>query len=384
VPRGPLLYRTETTSPSCSKIPTATPPAATTTITDKFARPFDAFADESICLQCASPLATNCGFNNCALTRDTNTGWNLELAPCECEQCEQYCDNMLNVDGDARRRLLDRHDFVRLDKMLGVDEPLELVRARVVNRVPVLQLRLLFASMPTPSPEEQQLRDNVFCSFVQTAAFVTTEAGKRALVDRVFMRRAELEAAYQLSIPDAVLARPLEHIYFCALLLRVATAMRLSRPLLLNPVNDYTCSSEVQHLVLMLQLFADTHLDLVVYCDAMGGIYTDEYLETPMIETIFGSRTSATETLSECVHQTPLQRCWPHPLRCTYVGEMVDLSCSLPQANIWSNVRNGWATKTSSLLHVLLVKSVNKKCKYASLRALIFTDLVCRQFRYQP
>lgn len=351
-------------------------------------RPFSALADDSICLQCASPLNTNCGFSNCALTHDEHGQWHLELASCECEQCEQHAAESVGdadaADGDIRRRLLDRHRFSRLDEALGVDDVLADVRSRVPNRVPVLQLRLLLApDSPLAAAaiasvgdvDAQTLFDNVFCSFAQTTLFISTERGQRVLERDVFTRADVLEVHFQLAVPPAVVERPHEHTYFSALLLRVATALRMARVFATDLRHAYATSVPVQQLVLALQLFADTHLDMHLFCDAMGGNYCDAYLGNPLIAALTGAKQRPSDVLSECVFFSPLERCYPHPLRAVYAGELVDLTCSLPQANIWSNVRSGWASKTNSLLHMLLVKAVNKKCMVREFAGMMSQEL---------
>jgi len=390
-PRQPLLnyYSSSSSSSSSSESNTPTEQESTNAATTAN-RPFSALADDSLCLQCASPLSTNCGFSNCALTHDEHGQWHLELAACECEACEQHAAESVGdadaADGDIRRRLLDRHRFSRLDEALGVDEPLECVRARVHNRVPVLQLRLLLApdspmystavaAAAAGADAVQELFDNVFCSFTQSTLYVASDAGQRVLERDVFACADALEVHHQLAVPEELMRRPREHLYFSALLLRVATALRMVRALTTDLRHCYATSVPVQQLVLALQLFADTHLDLHLFCDAMGGNYTDAYLEFPLIAALTGQKRRPTDVLAECVFFTPLERCYPHPLRAVYAGELVDLTCSLPQANIWSNVRSGWASKTNSLLHMLLVKAVNKKCMVREFAGMMSQEL---------
>jgi hypothetical protein len=346
-------------------------------------------------LQCASPLNVNCGFSNCSLTHDTQGNWHLELMHCECEACEQYCTEFVGdadlQSGYVRQRLLDRHDTRRLDDMLGVDEPASVIAERVPNLVPVLQLRYLLLIADSSLLANHIMRHNdplllspeidavtmfefVFCSFSRTVLFVKTDHGRRALKSLVLDVAEQLDTLFQISVPVDVAQHPEQHTYFCALLLRVVIAYRLMHALMRDCRHEYKTNETVQHLVLMLQLFADTHLDLHLYADAMGGMYSDEALDTPMGSTMFG-HAGATDVMSECVFFSPLQRCYPHPLRAVYAGELIDLSCSLSQANIWSSTRSGWASKTSSLLHMLLVKATNKKCMVREFASMMSAEI---------
>lgn len=382
------------TAPRCAFLNyTPTSDKSAPRVVGRGTRTFSALALDDVCLHCASPLTTNCGFGNCALSQnDAGDGWHLELAHCECEQCEKYCTEGGAGGGstDQRRRLLERHDWRRIDAALGVDETLDEQLERVPNGVPVLALRRLLLPLISADADDgtdadlvRHVREldrrvplaQIFCSYMTTVQFIASAAGELVVRDQIIERREELERLFQIAVPSAAASRPAAHRYILAALLRVATAYRLIEPLQRDLRARYATDARIQNLVLMAQLFADTHLDLQLYCDAMGGNYCDAYLETTMIETMFGTRRSESDTLSECVHQTPLERCYPHALRAVYAGEMPDLTCALSQGNIWSNMRNANDSRVSSLLHILLVKVVPKKCLKREFPAMLSREL---------
>ena len=354
-------------------------------------RPFNALADDSICLLCASPLATNCGFSNFSLCQvaahdGVASGWRLEMQPCTCEQCERYASESSNQndlqDGMARERLLERHRFSKLDRILGVDEPLESVRMRPANRVPILVLRLMVADDGAALGVLHDLEalDEVLCSFEQTVAFVATERGQSMLRERVFERARELELLHQIAVPSVVVKHAVYHYYYSAALLRVVVAYdhieRLTRDLRYGYDTD---AITVQRFVLALQLFADTHLDLMVTCDAMGGLYNDAWLTLSSAQTAsvnlppLPENASAAEVrarkdlqrkalMADAIYFSPLERAYPHPLRAVYAGELINFGNSLLQSNIWTTVSEVSMSETARCLHILLGKAANHKC----------------------
>lgn len=369
-----------------------------------YTRPFLGLADESLCLLCASPLAVNCGFSNCSLAphADGRPGWQLEMQACTCEQCDLHANESLNdnelQDGMARQRMLDRHRFSRLDSILRVDAPLDSVRLAPPNRVPVLQLRTLLADhgaeLGFSAAELELFEQHVLRSFEHTTQFMHTADGGAEFDARVARRTAELETRFQISVPHEVLENLAAHRYYAAALLRVVACYehigRLSDDLRWR----YDTDELVQRAVLYLQLFADTHLDLLLTCDALGGgaAYGDAWLSTPTSKTIvvnlppLAENASAAEyrarrdmqrraLMSDAVYFSPLERAYPHPLRCVYAGEMINFGASLLQSNIWVAVREVTLSETSRTLHTFLGKAAPHKCMKRNLDTMMSQEI---------
>lgn len=358
-------------------------------------------ADDSICLLCASPLSTNCGFSNfslCQVAGSSSNSWRLEMQPCTCEQCERYSTESANQndlqDGMARERLLERHRFSKLDRILGVDEPLASVRLRPANRVPLLVLRLMIADDGAELGVNYDLEalDEVLRSFEQTTAFVATERGQALLRTRVFERARELELLHQITVPPVVVKNAVFHYYYCAALLRVVVITehieRLTRDLRFG----YDTNATVQRFVLNLQLFADTHLDLFVTCDAMGGLFNDAWLTMPTSHAVsvnlppLAENASAADVrarkelqrkalMAESIYFTPLERAYPHPLRAVFAGEMINFGNSLLQSNIWTTVSEVSMSETARCLHVLLGKAANHKCLKRNIDSMLSEEI---------
>ena len=138
--------------------------------------PFHALEDEQVCLTCASPLNTNCGFSNWSLSCvgaspissiDANKQlWNLELFSCDCAECEVHCGTSTHVkrDADALARLMERHRTQKLDSMLCVDSCVEKLREKACNEVPLINIRLALDSdkqLAAALPQD----DNIFLLF---------------------------------------------------------------------------------------------------------------------------------------------------------------------------------------------------------------------------
>ena len=365
-------------------------------------RPFLSLADDSICLNCASPLSTNCGFSNFSLCQtlhdDGDASWRLEMQSCQCEQCEQYANESVNQndlqDGMARDRMLERHRFSRLDTLLGIDEPLESVRLRAANRIPVLVLRTILEDDGVAlglTPDTETL-EQVLCSFEQTTSFVATKEGLTVLKKRVFARSVELERRYQITVPPVVVKNAQYHYYYCAALLRVVVAYDHISRLVDDMRYHYDSNTLVQHCVLNLQLFADTHLDLMLTCDALGAIYNDAWLTLPTAKTIevnlpplaenasredFRARKELQRKalMSDAVYFSPLERAYPHPLRAVYAGEMINFSSSLLQSNVWTTVREASLSETARTLHSLLGKAALHKCLKRNLDFMLSQEI---------
>lgn len=343
----------------------------------------NALTEASICLQCASPLNTQCGFSNCALNTLADGKWHVDFFHCECKACfHDTCDTGGTHTAAVRDTLLERHRFSRLDALLRVDEPLEWTP----NAVPVLCIRGTMAWAPSQTPlrallDELACVDSIFCSFGKTARFCATEAGREMFQSRVTSRIEELEMSYQVSPPECVIENADEFLYARALFLRVTVAYDAMRRLKTDlAFRDTSCARDAHLFTLALQLFADTHLDLQVFCDAFGD-WSDAMLERPtyrnLIPTEWGASLFASEAaearnivrqmqMSDCVLLPPLERYYPHPLRAVYSGELLDLGSTLVLSNIWSQVDDESRTKAASFAKVFLRKCAAHKCQVRS------------------
>lgn len=358
---------------------------------------FAALADDSICLNCASPHNLSCGFSNWSLIMHATgdlTGpeapkeqWALNLFTCPCVQCDQHAAQgtlASETTGDSHsQRILRRHEFWRLDDVLCVDDGVQKQRCLVPHQVPVIHLRITIEDalrtktharfhLDQRAEDVFSLYSNVFCSFSRTKFYLNTERGREALDRFVFDDAARLLSSLQLEINNDVLhnATSIGHINYCAMLLRVAVAGTLAFELQCDERSGYTSDAGVQLFVYRLTLFMDTHLDLALICEAFG-ICHDDQLTSPLssrtIDTEFGKllrdrKQGDSDLVSLALQMSPVERCYPHPLRAAAGGELGDMVSELPQSNMWSKARQNWSGAVSSLGHLLGGKALNHKC----------------------
>lgn len=343
--------------------------------------PFANLADE-VCLHCASPLNTECGFCNISLKQvlDTEGGaprWRIETLPCMCPQCDEACGH-LPADGSAssnrRECLLERHRFVKLDWLLGVDSPVEEQRRFELNQVPVLQLRRIlldereFAwakSMDHLVPERDYY-ENVFCSFAKTAAWLSLGGEKQArLFELVASDRSELDERFQLDWPEDTELTDGHHWYMAAVVVRVSCALRLAAAIRTNLAFDFANSVGSQWVVLELELFADTHLDLHLMCDLFSR-HDDEWIERPMMMNMVASedrkRGGKPVLVNEAIQFSPLESAYPHPIRCVYSGELASATGAAAGANLWTDVQDKRSSQVGNFVHVFMCKALNHRC----------------------
>ena len=340
--------------------------------------PFTDVASE-ICLACASPLNTDCGFTNLSLRRvaDEETDaprWRIETLSCMCAHCDEHCAE-LSADGrdaaNRRERLLARHNFARLDALLGVDEPLAEQARFEHNNVPVLELRRIFLRHEAFAQANGGLRALIeasFCSFPRTVQALVS--GATELDDRVrtmLGTREELERRFQINWPADIDIFDGRHWILAAAVVRVYTALELSARLRDNMRYEYETKPDTQWAVLMLQMFADTHLDLHLLCDLFAR-YDDEWLETPFMANIMvadqAARASTGPALvNEVIQLPPLHIAYPHPLRCVYAGEMIDATGAATTANLWTDVQDKKSHQVGSFVHVFLCKAGNHRVR---------------------
>lgn len=386
-------------------------------------RPHIALAELGVCLQCASGLNTSCGFFNSSLTfsrsaDDTRDVWHWQMFSCPCAECERASaasGEELGVTAGRRERMLDRHRVRRLDDALCVDETPAQIGMRVPTSVPVLLLRQwivddaarrrdlpLFDAhavsrlrrlVGSGQVGEWELLDFVFCSFDRTAAWVRTASGTKAWRAIVVERQDLLWSRFQLACDADTLAEPSVHVYSVAMQLRLAVAYELMYACQTDLRLDYAGDDDTQRLVLALQLFADTHADLAVFCEIVGTA-RDAYLDAPTIstfvETEFGAalrngdsaegrRRAKNALLPDCALLSPIERYYPHPLRAQYGGELPSVANLLTQVNVWSRVRTETKGRVSGFVRSIIGKATNKKCQTRGA-----VEMICAEIGRQP
>lgn len=348
--------------------------------------PFSTFADELVCLTCASPFNADCGYWNFSLRSDSETGhYIINTLPCMCSHCDEHVElSNGGADGlvaDRRARLAQRHNFRLLDTMLGVDEPVEAQRRFVKNRVPVLELRAMLLGDEPELPDialagydRHAELPALLCSFSRTVAYVQSDAGKRLLERRVLTRVAELSTRYQIAVPPPVLRRPDECLLMCALLLRVVCAYDLMQATTEDLRSGFKTDPTVQWFVLQAQMFADTHIDLHLNCDVFEQ-YRDEQLEAPLYKSMATGEMQRDGVVHEILGQSHLQRCYPHPLRAMWAGELASACEALALGDIWTKVSDSGKSMVSGFVHVFLCKASNHKCMVRN-----FSKILCETF----
>jgi hypothetical protein len=239
---------------------------------------------------------------------------------------------------------------------------------------------------------DEEALEVVLCSFEQTTSFIITQYGQEMLEQRVFMRAAEIETRYHITVPPVVANNPTYHYYYSAALLRIVVAFDHITRLTSDLRWHYDTDTLVQNCVFNLTLFADTHQELFVMCDAMGAIYEDDWLSTPTSQTITVNlpplpvNATAAEwrarkelqnkaLLSDAVYFSPLERAYPHPLRAVCAGELINFGSSLVQSNLWMAVREVSLSDTARCLHALLGKAGPHKCLKRNLDIMISQEL---------
>ena len=328
-----------------------------------------------ICLHCASPLGSDCGFANLALKRVLDRGvsdtprWRIETLACMCTHCDEAA-GVLEADGcesaNRRRRLLERHRFEKLDTLLGVDEPLSAQRAFEHNNVPVLELRrMLLDERAFPGLSVEAHYERVFCSFSGTVAWLSSNgAEQRELVTDLCGDRGDLERRFHLDWPEDVDLLDGRHWILAAAVVRVVCAMSLAEEVTMSLKFQYGTSVTAQWLVLMARMFADTHLDLHLLCDLFVR-YNDEWIETPLMAYMLHTETGDAATppmINEMIQFSALQLTYPHPIRCVYAGELIDATGAVSSSNLWTDVQQKAASQVASFVHVFLCKSANHRC----------------------
>jgi hypothetical protein len=386
----------------CSDVESNSQSASTTAaLAQPHTTPFTALTEANICLQCASPLETQCGFTNCVMSRNVDGSLHCTMMQCECAACERACSHSA---GDAstnhRQLLLDRHRFDRIDEALSIDAPLVDTGFMRANAVPVLCIRRAILFTPPRSLlrdfidsdlfEPRESIGYIYCSFKRSASFVGgTEAGKALYERLVATRTDELRRRFQIDVEPELNGPNAEHyVYMRTLMLRVVVAHE-AMDYLANDVR-LAHDSDARLLLLSIQMFADTHLDLLLFCDTMRN-YSDFYISMPslcaMVETEWGHALRSSDLpaamayvkaaqMSEAVLLSPLERYYPHALRAVYAGEMPDIGPTMTMANLWKKVNEkNSRSAASSFVHVFVRKLVDQRCLSRNFHGMVSGEL---------
>lgn len=332
------------------------------------ARTFRELADR-ICLHCCSGFALHCGFCGLHISRVRETPDDpprivLEARTCNCKHCTGRPD---------------RHDFPSIELLLGVDrDPREPV---VGNAVPVLQLRnILFVQMRFTEAfggcGVEQL-EAVFCSFRKTALWVQRNPNR--VLAWFAVAKSVLRTQCTLDWDETLLATP-ECTLYTAVMLRVGVALCAAAEIRTNLRYQYHSDARSQWAVLMLQLFADTHLDLCVLCDTLA-CYTDVFLETPLAAqgAPMAQQPSKSVVINDSMLLSPLHMAYPHPLRAPFAGELCDATPSVALCNLWGDVGARTPSLHASFVHIFMCKATNHKCMKRD-----FDKMLCSEMGAHP
>jgi len=352
---------------------------------------------ERVCLECASPL-NRCGHCYFSLRRDDvskSTAWRITAHPCTCGLCAEQVDVSLSggADGvvtDRRARLAQRHNTEQLDAILGVDEPLVLQRVFVENRVPVLLLRRMLlrdkkanyaptmVTMPLVGYHRTDVLPFIFCSFRRTLAFMRTERGRDLFQQRVLERCSELEERFQIDVPAQLIHDGRSCLIVAAALLRVVVAYDMIHEVRTNTRYAYTLDAHVQYYEYNLQLFIDTHLDLLLAVD-VGGTYDDVSLCEPMSArtAMPAEALSSNAPVAEILRRSVFERAYPHPLRAPAAGQLADMTNATFDADFFTKTSDNTLSKVSELIHNIQSKTANHRCAGRN-----FSKMLCEMWGY--
>lgn len=358
---------------------------------------FAELAAERVCLDCASPL-NRCGHTYYSLRRDAvDTSWTISTSACACGTCHEQVEATALSSGsdgiviDRRARMAQRHNTELLDKMLGVDEPPCHIAGFVKNRVPVLLLRLMLLSdkshepkmpnMPLCGYSRTDTLPQIFCSFSKTVAFVLTRSGQELFRRVVLDRRSTLETRYSIDVPEEVARSARDCATIAAVLLRIAVASDLKHDVRNNVRYNYTADPHVQYYEFQLQLFIDTHLDLILAAEVRGA-HNDDAICEPMSATVAmpAEALASNAPVHDILRRSIYERCYPHPLRAPSVGEMPDMTMSTLSADLWTKTSDNTRSRVTELIHNIQSKTQNHRCAGRNI-----AKMICEMWGYnQP
>lgn len=299
---------------------------------------------------------------------------------------------------DRRARIAERHNTEMLDHILGVDEPVSTQMHHVPNRVPVLLLRLMLLravdsvdervlhepSMPDV-PLAGYCRDavlpNIFCSFSNTIAYMNCREARSLFERQVLKRREQLEKRYSLDISDEIVHNTNACLIMAAALLRIVVASDMKHEVRTNSRYNYTRNEAVQNYEFQLQLFIDTHLDLLLSADVRGS-YTDTAICEPMSVSVTmpPEALASNSPVHDILRRSIFERSYPHPLRAPSAYELPDMTNSILGSDLWTKASDNTRSKVSELIHNMLSKTQNHRCAGRNI-----AKMVCEMWGYnQP
>lgn len=195
---------------------------------------------------------------------------------------------------------------------------------------------------------DARIMDAVFAPFDETLVFV--DRHPRVAARFVFDRREQLCERYYIDVPSQMTAENIDtHRLYTAVLLRVCVTYTL-----LDKCNGYAWSFDhydcavpyrtnepLQKTCLMLQLFADTHLDLCAALHAVGSLrYDDIFLSSASVHTQQNNQANSfaySGSVPLGARLSFFERFYPHPLRAPWAGEIASLEGTpLSSGNVWN------------------------------------------------
>ena len=341
-----------------------------------------------------------CGQCYFALRKD-NDAWAISTSGCSCGTCaaniEASCiaGSSIGAVVDRRARLAERHNTEMLDQILGVDEEITTQAHFVPNRVPVLLLRRMLLRKTTTSAEHEptmpdvplagycrdRVLPHIFCSFSKTVSFLNSfREAKMLFHQRVIRRRAELAELYSLDVPDEVVDNTRSCIIMAAAMLRIVVASDMKHEVRTNVRYNYTRDVHVQNYEFQLQLFIDTHLDLLVAAD-IRGICNDDAICEPMSVGVAMSAESLASNMPvhDILRRSIFVRAYPHPLRAPSALELPDMTNSILSSDLWTKASDNTRSNVSELIHNFQSKTQNHRCAGRNI-----AKMVCEMWGYNP
>lgn len=367
----------------------------------------------------------------------------VEVAQCWCLQCEHVADVSVASHSGATRAssLRDSHDLRELERLVfetaavhgqwlmhkKINGEQEWDQLRALdwssNRVPVLALRQFLLddhklledmgywrlpktkgafntnSNGTPSwlqhvrrqvvalRADNELLQHVLAPFSTTLLYVVRN-NRTTVAHYLDARHEQLAANYQIHVPEAVMRQPATHTVARAALLRVAVAYDLIDAFTGHGWDfhykdtsvPYATNKTLQQLAYDAQLFADTHLDLMVMCELSACRYDDTFMASSLADCgDEAARYSHSNAAPPALTMTMLERYYPHPVRAPCGGELGDLGSPLYATDACS----GTSSSSRGILDAVLRFVFRKTLNYRAMRRS-HVDMGTRHMRDHP
>ena len=296
--------------------------------------------------------------------------------------------------------MAERHNTEMLDRILGIDDEVSTQKHFVPNRVPVLLLRrMLLQTKITPPhnnfafheptmpdvPLAGYCRDtvlpNIFCSFSKSVSYLSSFRDAKVLFhQRVIRRRKELAELYSLDIPEEVVENTRACIIMATALLRITVAYDMKHEVRTNVRYNYTRDSHVQNYEFQLQLFIDTHLDLLVAADICDAYNDDAICEPMSVGVSMPAESLASNSpVHDVLRRSVFERCYPHPLRAPNAFELPDMTNSILSADLWTKASDNTRSNVTELIHNFQSKTQNHRCAGRNI-----SKMVCEMWGCNP